>query len=244
MYYEYDLMFRYLLASLAVPASCRQLEQGDFNWYKAFRYFAGPGAHRWLQIALRLGYYCIWLSIAGMPCVHQRLCTGGGITACYLRGWAVPLGTTLRQVLPKFPPLQMRTLTPTWRWKLACKLLILLSWLSLLSFVTLILMYSVDVDCLVFNLFYRLKSDSKTAKDVDLLGTGFQQVIDTYFWYLPFASVRQWKCVMDRAGIAPDEWMAKHADLSEELEHKTPAWCARKSLKQGLEHWFATDLFK
>jgi hypothetical protein len=46
-----------------------------------------------------------------------------------------------------------------------------------------------------------------------LIGKGLQQVIDSYFWYLTFASIRRCKCVIDRAGIAEDEWMAKRADL-------------------------------
>ena len=68
--------------------------------------------------------------------------------------------------------------------------------------------------------------------------------MDSYFWYLPFASVRQCKYVMDKAGIAQDEWMSKRADLAE--EHKTPG--ARESLKEGLKHttdlWLTTDLYK
>ncbi len=38
-----------------------------------------------------------------------------------------------------------------------------------------------------------------------LIGTGFQHVIDSYFWKLPFPSVRQCKFVMDKANIPEDE---------------------------------------
>ena len=46
-----------------------------------------------------------------------------------------------------------------------------------------------------------------TYKEVHHIGTGFQHV--SYFWNLPFASVRQCKFVMDKADIPEDEWMAK-----------------------------------
>ncbi len=42
-------------------------------------------------------------------------------------------------------------------------------------------------------------------KSYKLIGTGFQHLIDSYFWNLPFASVRQCKFVMDRADILEDE---------------------------------------
>ncbi len=75
---------------------------------------------------------------------------------------------------------------------------------------------------------------------MDLIGTGFHHLMGSYFWYLPFASVRQCKYVMDKARIAQDEWMSKRADLTE--EHKTPG--ASELLKEGLKHWLTTDLFK
>ena len=87
---------------------------------------------------------------------------------------------------------------------------------------------------------FRLRSDLQTAKEMDVIGTGFQHVIDSYFWYLPFASVRQCKYVLDKAQISTDEWMAKRDDLAE--EHKTPG--AREQLKQGFKNWMTSDLFK
>jgi hypothetical protein len=38
---------------------------------------------------------------------------------------------------------------------------------------------------------------------MDVIGSGFQHVIDSYFWYLAFASVRQCKYVMDKAASVP-----------------------------------------
>ncbi len=37
----------------------------------------------------------------------------------------------------------------------------------------------------------------KDTKEMNVIGTGFQNLIDSYFWYLPFASVRQCKYVME-----------------------------------------------
>ena len=87
---------------------------------------------------------------------------------------------------------------------------------------------------------FRLRSDLKTAKEMDVIGIGFQH--DSYFWYLPFASVRQCKYVLDKAQIGADEWMTKRADLAE--EHKTPDSDAREQLKQGFKNWMSSDLFK
>ncbi len=75
---------------------------------------------------------------------------------------------------------------------------------------------------------------------MDVIGIGFQHVIDSYFCYLPFASVRQCKYVLDQAQIGVDEWTSKRADLAE--EHKTPD--AREQLQQGFKNWMSSDLFK
>ena len=77
-------------------------------------------------------------------------------------------------------------------------------------------------------------------KEMTLIGTGFQHVIDIYFLNLPFASVRQCKYVMERAKIPDDEWMTKRDSLAE--EHNTPG--ARDSLKDGFKAWLQSDLFK
>jgi hypothetical protein len=79
-------------------------------------------------------------------------------------------------------------------------------------------------------------------REMDLIGTGFHHLMDSVFWYLTFASVRQGKYVMDKARIAQDEWMSKRDDLRLAEEHKTPG--ARESLKEGLKHWLTTDLYK
>ena len=73
-----------------------------------------------------------------------------------------------------------------------------------------------------------------------LIGTGFQHVIDSYFWNLPFASVRQCKYVMDNADIPEDEWTSKRAALA--AEHNLPG--AREQLAEGSKIWLQADMFK
>ncbi len=83
--------------------------------------------------------------------------------------------TTGQVWLPSFPQLQMRTLTPSWIWKIALSYLfylvdfgylVVLLWFGLLSWLRLL------SSPMMFP-FYMLRSDLKTAKDVDLLGTVF-----------------------------------------------------------------------
>ncbi len=73
-------------------------------------------------------------------------------------------------------------------------------------------------------------------KEMPLIGTGFQYIIDSYFWNLPFASVRQCLFVMDMANIPEDEWTAKR------VEHNLPG--AREQLTEGFKAWLQTDMFK
>jgi hypothetical protein len=77
----------------------------------------------------------------------------------------------------------------------------------------------------------------KSYKELPLIGTGFQHLIDSYFWNLPFASVRQCEFVMDRADIPEDEWKAKHDALA--AEHS-----ACEQLTNGFKDWLQTDMFK
>ena len=77
-------------------------------------------------------------------------------------------------------------------------------------------------------------------KELPVIGTGFQHVIDSYFWNLPFASARQCKYVLDKANIPDDIVATKRAALA--AEHSLPG--ARKQLTQGLEDWLETDFFK
>ena len=80
----------------------------------------------------------------------------------------------------------------------------------------------------------------KTYKEVHLIGTCSQHVIDGYFWNLPVASARQCKLVMDKANIPEDEWMAKRKALA--AEHDPPG--TREQLTQGFKDWLRTDIFE
>ena len=78
------------------------------------------------------------------------------------------------------------------------------------------------------------------SKELPLIGTGFQHLINSYFWNLPFASVRQCKYVLDKANIPDDIVATKRAALA--AEHNLPG--AREQLTQGLKDWLETDFFK
>ena len=85
----------------------------------------------------------------------------------------------------------------------------------------------------------RLKPDLETPKDILVISTGFQHVIDSYFWYMPFANVRQCKIVLEKAKIPDDTWMKKRAAITE--EHKLPG--ARDELRAGLKEWIKSDFY-
>ncbi len=44
-----------------------------------------------------------------------------------------------------------------------------------------------------------------TTKDMLVVGTVFQHLLDSYFWYLPFTSGRQCKYVIEHAKNPDDE---------------------------------------
>ena len=48
-----------------------------------------------------------------------------------------------------------------------------------------------------------------TYKEVQIIGTGFQHIINSYFGNLPLVSAWQCKLVVDKADIPEDKWMAK-----------------------------------
>ena len=61
---------------------------------------------------------------------------------------------------------------------------------------------------------------------------GNASIWHSYFWNLPFASVRQCKYVMDKADIPEDEWTSKRAALA--AEHNLPG--AREQLAEGFKN--------
>ncbi len=128
-------------------------------------------------------------------------------------------------------------MTFSWTSKFACKYIVCFVFLDYLDYLDYLVSSYLDYLDYLFNFDCRCKSDFKGGKDVPLIGQGFQNIMDSYFWYLPLASVRQSKYVMDRAKIPEDELRTKREDLAD--EHKMTG--ARKSLKAGLKAWLASD---
>ena len=78
-----------------------------------------------------------------------------------------------------------------------CIFCIFLFFLHISAYVTIIACYFL----------HSLKSDGKSAKNVRLVGKGFLQLVDHYFWYIPFASVKQGHAVRKKAGgVSEDDW--------------------------------------
>ena len=81
----------------------------------------------------------------------------------------------------------------------------------------------------------RLKSDGVTPKYVHLFGKGFLTLVDHYFWYLPFSSMKQAHSVRQRANVTEEEWETRWAQIV--AEHGQEG--AREQLAQGWKDWLA-----
>jgi len=91
---------------------------------------------------------------------------------------------------------------------------------------------------IAYLLHFRLKSDGKTAKNVPLVGKGFLHLVDHYFWYLPFASVKQGHAVRQKAGnsaVTEEDWDQRWQAIV--AEHETDG--AREQLRAGWKAWLA-----
>ena len=78
-----------------------------------------------------------------------------------------------------------------------------------------------------------LKPDGKSFKNVKLVGKGFLQLVDHYFWYLPFASVKQGHAVRQKTVVTEDEWDQRWQQIV--AEHEVEG--AREQLKAGWKAW-------
>ena len=76
MYYEYDVMFHFLFASLRRADGANSVTSAGV---KTFNIFAGPGLHRYSNSTLQFQAMC-HLTITGILCVHQPQFTAGGIS--------------------------------------------------------------------------------------------------------------------------------------------------------------------
>jgi hypothetical protein len=91
---------------------------------------------------------------------------------------------------------------------------------------------------IAYLLHFRLKSDGKTAKNVPLVGKGFLHLVDHYFWYLPFASVKQGHAVRQKAGtsaVTEEDWDQRWQAIVAEHEMEG----AREQLRAGWKAWLA-----
>jgi hypothetical protein len=88
---------------------------------------------------------------------------------------------------------------------------------------------------IAYLLHFRLKSDGKTAKNVPLVGKGFLHLVDHYFWYLPFASVKQGHAVREKACIPQDDWEQRWDAIVAEHDGEG----ARAQLISGWKTWLA-----
>ncbi len=72
-----------------------------------------------------------------------------------------------------------------------------------------------------------------------VIGPGFQNVVDSYFWYLPFCRQRPCKNVLDVVAKVPsDKWHAKRAKIA--AEHELDG--ARNAFAQGLKERIASNM--
>ena len=93
-------------------------------------------------------------------------------------------------------------------------------------------------NCLLF--LFRLKSDGKTAKNVPLVGKGFLHLVDHYFWYLPFVSIKQGHAVRQKAGnfaVTEEDWDQRWQAIVAELETDGAREQLRK--RNGWKAWLA-----
>ena len=80
-----------------------------------------------------------------------------------------------------------------------------------------------------------LKANGKTAKNVKLFGKGFLHLVDHYFWYLPFASVKQGHSVRQKANVTEEDWDQRWQRIVAEHEEEG----ARDQLAAGWKAWLA-----
>ena len=82
-----------------------------------------------------------------------------------------------------------------------------------------------------------LKRDGVTPKNVKLIGHGFLSLVDTLFWYLPFASSKQAHGIRERAvpAVTEENWAEMYATII--AEHKEEG--AREQLAAGWKKWLA-----
>jgi hypothetical protein len=143
-----------------------------------------------------------------MFCMHQPLSTDGGIISCV----SIVLKKRWDNYCRSSRPNQTRALTFSWTSKFTCKYIVYLVFLDYLDYLDYI-DYLFNSDC-------RCKSDFKEmCKDVPLIGQGFQNIMDSYFWYIPFASVRKHGVPRTLASAGMTNWDSACSQLPRNCEH-------------------------
>ncbi len=86
----------------------------------------------------------------------------------------------------------------------------------------------------------RLKKNGKDAKEVSLIGQGFQAYIDHLFWYLLFSTVKQAHEMLAKKEMSDEPWTIKRDEIkAEHLLERAPAdpeWDGKLGLQSmGME---------
>ncbi len=85
-----------------------------------------------------------------------------------------------------------------------------------------------------------MKRDGKTAKEILLIGSGFQAYIDNLFWFLrlPFSSSKQAYAMLAKKEMTDDNWIIKLAEIAD--EHLIER--AAQDLSDGWKAWLAKNM--
>ncbi len=86
-------------------------------------------------------------------------------------------------------------------------------------------------------MFARLKKNCKDAKEISLIGQGFQSSIDNLFWFLPFSSPKQAYELLAKLEMSDELWTTKRDEIrAEHLMEQAPT-----DLGVGWKAWIAEN---
>ncbi len=81
----------------------------------------------------------------------------------------------------------------------------------------------------------RLKKNCKDAKEISLIGKGFQAYTDHLFWYLPFSNQKQAHDMLAKKEMSEEPWTIKCDEIKAEHLLKQ----AQADLRMGWKAWIA-----
>ncbi len=74
-----------------------------------------------------------------------------------------------------------------------------------------------DIFCIFsFCVCVRLKKNGKDAKEISLIGQGFQGYLDHLFWYLPFSTAKQAHDMLAKREMSDEPWIKKRDEIKAE----------------------------